>query len=116
MFRYATILVSALLAAHLAGCASSPTQSQNLASIERAEQTLLQADAENAAAVAAAELRAARTKLAKARAAERQGDSRRAQRLAAQALMDARLALARAQGRSPQGADSGPATGARSGT
>lgn len=79
------------------GCAPTPQRDLDPAAIARAEQAILQADRLGAASFARSELRAARTKLSKAKSAQRVGDSATAQRLAQQAWTDARLATARAE-------------------
>ncbi len=79
----------------LAACASTPQR----VPIARAEQAIAAAVASNAEVAAGIDLRTGRTKLSKAKAAQRNGDAERARRLAEQAIIDARLAQAKAQAR-----------------
>ncbi len=83
-------IIAAML---LTACASAPQRIP----IARAEQAIAHAVKNNAEATAGIDLRSGRTKLSKAKAAERNGDAERARRLAEQAIIDAQLAEAKAQ-------------------
>lgn len=98
MIRIGTIIAAGLAYIWLSACATSAARPT--ADIGPAAEAIARAEAHDAATFAATELRAARTKLSKAKAARRMGDRARAQRLAVQAALDARLAsaLARAAG------------------
>lgn len=91
-----TILIGALVLAGVTACARTPERPVEPA-IARAERTIAEADADNAATLAPVELRTARTKLSKAKAAQRTGDAALSSRLAQQATLDAQLAMANAR-------------------
>lgn len=94
---YKSSILACALTLAAAGCAQTPQRDLHLAAIAQAEQAILEADRLSAAQFARTELRAARTKLNKAKSAQRFGDPATARRLAQQAWTDARLATARAQ-------------------
>lgn len=73
----------------LAGCASTPPRVDEIAA---AEQAIRNAEGSNAGAHAPAELRRAREKLARARAAQEDHEAETAEMWAEQALVDAQLA------------------------
>lgn len=91
-----TILTGALVLAGVTACARTPERPVEPA-IARAERTIAEADADNTATFAPVELRTARTKLSKAKAAQRIGDAALSSRLAQQATLDAQLAMANAR-------------------
>ena len=91
-----TILIAALALAGMVACARTPERPAEPA-IARAERMIAEADAGNTATFAPVELRMARTKLSKAKAAQRVGDAALSSRLAQQATLDAQLAMANAR-------------------
>ena len=93
---FRTILIGALVLAGVIACARTPERLVEPA-IARAERTIAEADAGNTATFAPVELRTARTKLSKAKAAQRVGDTALSSRLAQQATLDAQLAMANAR-------------------
>lgn len=88
------VLAAALLA--LAGCASTPEPVDDIAA---AEQAIRNAEGSDAGAHAAAELRRAREKLSRARAAQQDREYEDAEMWAEQALVDAQLAEELAEAR-----------------
>lgn len=89
--------VAVLAAALLTACASTAPRMPTAHALTMAEQAVSRADTPTVAAFAPDVLRAARTKLSMAQAAQRTNDPARAGRLAEQAVLDAELALAKAR-------------------
>lgn len=90
-------ILGAVILLTATACAQSPERASTQVTIEQAERAVVKADHKQAGTFARGELRAARTKLSKAKSAQRLGDGVTAERLALQALADAQLATRRAQ-------------------